>query len=88
LLLSRRMDQEWDHLPTTRFYEAVLGRAPSPGRRIRWLPTVLDGAAAPRGLPDHLRSFDWYSWSDGPRPQRRADLIRLLGGVLVDRSRS
>jgi hypothetical protein len=88
LLLSSHTRGDWARLPIANLYAALSVRARSTRRRLRWLPVVVSGGAVPDGLPDFLRSFDWFNWIDEPRPARREALVALLGGVVVDRARS
>ncbi|WP_329394788.1 WD40 repeat domain-containing protein [Streptomyces lydicus] len=79
----------WPAGPLAEPYARLTARTRAAGRRIRWLPVTVDGAEPPAGLPDHLHSFDRYEYGgEDNRTAHRGHLDALLGGILIDRTRS
>ncbi|MFH8679970.1 WD40 repeat domain-containing protein [Streptomyces lydicus] len=79
----------WPAGPLAEPYARLTARTRAAGRRIRWLPVTVDGAEPPAGLPDHLHSFDRYGYGgEDNRTAHRGHLDALLGGILIDRTRS
>ncbi|AOR34676.1 hypothetical protein BFF78_29740 [Streptomyces fodineus] len=87
LLLTDALRQ-WSTSPLAAPYAQLTAHTEANGRRIRWLPVIVNAAAPPADLPDHLHSFDWYRHEGIDRAERRRHLHALLGGILVDRTRS
>ncbi|MGV4987003.1 WD40 repeat domain-containing protein [Streptomyces sp. NRAIS3] len=88
ILLITDALRHWSTSPLAAPYAQLTSHTEAQGRRIRWLPVIVNAAAPPADLPDHLHSFDWYRHEGIDRAGRRRHLHALLGGILVDRTRS
>ncbi|MCW7985692.1 WD40 repeat domain-containing protein [Streptomyces sp. WAC01526] len=88
LLLITPSLSDWSACPLAGAYDQLTRVTRETGRRIRWLPVTVDAARLPADLPDHLHSFDRYRRGGVDPSTRRKNTHALLGGILVDRTRS